>query len=167
MCRRYRLRSGVARTGALMKISLHNRQRAVKVDARRLQKIARLALAKILGEWLDPDASLAALREVEVTLVDDASISEIHRQFFNDPTPTDVISFDHGEILISAETALANSARYRTTPENEIALYIIHGLLHINGYGDKSPAAAAKMSRTQKKILASCLRQVRGDADPR
>lgn len=147
-----------------MKISLHNRQRAVKVDARWLQKIARLALAEILGVWLDSNASLAALREVEVTLVDDASISEIHRQFFNDPTPTDVISFDHGEILISAETALANSARYRTTLEREIALYIIHGLLHINGYGDKSPAAALKMRRTQEKILASCLRRMNRDS---
>ena len=141
-----------------MKITVRNRQRAVKIDSRWVQKIARRALAEILANWLDEAAPLAGLMEIEVTVIDDATIAEVHREFFDDPAPTDVISFDHGEILISAETARANAARYHTTADKEIALYTIHGLLHINGYEDKSSAAAGKMRRAQEKILATCLR---------
>ncbi len=134
----------------------------MKVGVRWLQKVARLALREIGESWLVPGTPLAGLALVEITVIDDAAITEVHRQFFHDATPTDVITFDHGEILISADTALTNAARFRSHADEEMALYLIHGLLHLNGYGDKSPAAAKIMRRTQRKILATCLARLAG-----
>ena len=69
------------------------------------------------------------------------------------PTPTDVITFHHGEILISAETA-AREATMRGTPvSREVTLYLVHGLLHLHGHADQSEAARALMHQTQERIL--------------
>ena len=75
----------------------------------------------------------------------------------NIPGATDVITFDHGEIVISAETALENSRIHGKTLEEELALYMIHGLLHLKGFDDKESGAAAEMDREQQRILAQCL----------
>jgi len=70
-----------------------------------------------------------------------------------DPTPTDVITFLHGEIVLSAETA-RREARQRGLPvAQEIARYVVHGLLHLAGWTDKDAGAAADMRVMQEKIL--------------
>jgi probable rRNA maturation factor len=99
------------------------------------------------------------LAEVEVTLVSDAKIAEVHKDFMDIPGATDVITFDHGEIVISAETAKANAAVYKRTYNEELARYVVHGLLHLNGYEDKEPAEHDRMHELQEEILAKCLSQ--------
>ena len=75
-----------------------------------------------------------------------------------DPTPTDVITFHHGEIVLSAETA-RREARQRGLPlPAEIARYAVHGLLHLAGWSDGDPGAAAEMRSIQEKILRRALR---------
>ncbi|MCB1225674.1 MAG: rRNA maturation RNase YbeY [Verrucomicrobiales bacterium] len=97
---------------------------------------------------------LARLPEVEVTLMDDATIAVAHAEFLDDPTPTDVITFFHGEILISVETA-EREARQRGLPlAQEVLLYGIHGLLHLAGWDDHEPQEAAAMAERQEAILA-------------
>lgn len=145
-----------------MKIVVHNQQRAVKIDLRPLQKLARFARDEICGTWLRPASPLTELELIEVTVVTDAIIGEIHLIYFDDSSPTDVISFDHGEIVISADTARANALRFRTTADDEAALYLVHGLLHLAGYDDEAPADAARMRRIQKKVLATCLAKIDG-----
>ena len=85
-------------------------------------------------------APLKELESVEISIIDDKQIAKVHGEFMNDPTPTDVITFDYGEILVSAETALSNSEELQVSLENEILLYIIHGKLHLGGYLDGSRA---------------------------
>ena len=137
-----------------MEITLHNRQRKVRFSLERLQRLAPLALERCVA---DPEAQFPSLDEVEVTFVSDATISRVHKQFMNIPGPTDVITFDHGEIVIGAETAQAYAAASGKTLEEELALYIVHGLLHLAGYDDREPEAAARMHRTQERILSACL----------
>jgi probable rRNA maturation factor len=103
-----------------------------------------------------PDA-LSALEEVSVALVSDRRIAELHHRFLNQTGPTDVITFQHGEIVISAETARRQARRFGTSLEHELRLYIVHGLLHLWGYDDKTPAGAAEMKRLQEKLVASLL----------
>jgi probable rRNA maturation factor len=93
------------------------------------------------------------LDEIEVTLVGDSVISEVHREFMSIDEPTDVITFDHGEILISTETATTQAAENQNSPEKETATYIIHGLLHLAGYADKAPEEFAEMAALQQGIL--------------
>ena len=141
-----------------MEITLHNRQRKLRFALDWLRRFAPLALEECLKEkGFSPPAPLPGLPEVEVTFVSDSTIAGVHRRFMGIPGPTDVITFDHGEIVISAETAQANAVTFGRPLEQELALYIIHGLLHLNGFDDKEPAASTLMHRTQESILARCL----------
>ena len=89
-----------------------------------------------------------------MNLVSDRRMAELHRRFLHLPGPTDVITFQHGEIFISAETARANARRFGNSLEDELRLYIAHGLLHLHGFDDKDPSDAAEMERTQKALVA-------------
>jgi len=90
---------------------------------------------------------------VEVAIVSDAEISRVHEDFMGIPGPTDVITFQHGEILIGVDTALANSVVHGKSLDREIALYVVHGLLHLNGWSDKDPDEARRMEMLQEKLL--------------
>jgi len=144
-----------------MEITLHNRQRKIRIALPWLRRFAPAALGECLRHPVHGNTPLPRLPEVEVTLVSDATIARVHRDFMDIPGATDVITFDHGEIVISAETAQANAVRYGRTLDEELALYVVHGLLHLNGYEDKQPADAAQMHRLQERILADCLEKVK------
>jgi probable rRNA maturation factor len=71
----------------------------------------------------------------------------------NEAGPTDVITFQHGEIFISADTAKRNARRFGNSLARELRLYVVHGLLHLRGFDDRDPAGARKMEGVQRKIL--------------
>jgi len=89
---------------------------------------------------------------VEVAVVSDPVIARVHAQFMDVPGATDVITFDYGEIVVSADTAKRCAAEHGHGVVGEIALYIIHGLLHLNGYDDIAPRDRVKMHRMQNRI---------------
>ena len=126
------------------------------LDLAWLDQLGQRALPKVAARQL-PDSVLRTLEEVEITLVDDATISQVHGQFMNIAEPTDVITFHHGEVLISIETARHQAAEYDRSLRDEVALYIIHGLLHLAGYPDKSAEDFERMATTQESILKDCL----------
>lgn len=105
---------------------------------------------------------LPDLTEVEVSLVDDATIADVHGEFMDDPTPTDVITFHHGEILVSVDTARREGPGHGNSPEAETLLYIIHGLLHLNGHTDLREPDRTAMHREQESILHRVLRPLAG-----
>lgn len=139
-------------------IAVFNRQKKVRVDLRWLRKLAQLALPETVPHSASSDSALAQLDRVEIVLVSDATIAAIHEQFMQISGATDVITFEHGEIVISSETAQQNAARFSQSIEHELALYLIHGLLHLNGHDDQRPADAARMKRLQTRILQNCLK---------
>ena len=100
---------------------------------------------------------MAGLENVDVTIVSDRVIADLHLRFMNVKGPTDVITFDHGEIIISAPMAKIYAEKFGKPLDHEIGLYIIHGLLHLNGYKDKAPADARAMHKLQNQILKICL----------
>ena len=102
-------------------------------------------------------APLKELNSIEISIIDDKQIAKVHGEFMSDPSPTDVITFDYGEILVSAETALSNSEEMQVSLENEILLYIIHGMLHLGGYLDGSNEEFKEMESHQEMILDACL----------
>jgi probable rRNA maturation factor len=59
-----------------------------------------------------------------------------------------------GEVIISAETARRNAATYRVTARDELDLYLVHGLLHLCGYDDRSPREKRLMRRREAEALA-------------
>lgn len=135
-------------------IRVHNSQRKVRVALPKLQAFADAALEIASGMKPPKGSVLPELQQVDVMLVSDGRIAALHQQFMNIAGPTDVITFHHGEIFVSAETAKANARRYRTTPNAEIRLYIAHGILHLLGFDDTTPTAARMMAKTQERIVA-------------
>jgi probable rRNA maturation factor len=91
--------------------------------------------------------------DISVVLISDRRMSGLHRRFLNATGPTDVITFQHGEIFISAPTAQRQAKRFGTSTRHEIQLYISHGLLHLAGFDDQTPAQRAMMRAAEAKIL--------------
>lgn len=132
---------------------LCNRQRAVPLAMPPLRRAAERAVAACLPHRGPSEALLGSLGEVEVTFISDAAIARVHAEFMGDPAATDVITFGHGEILISAETA-AREARARDEPlGRELVRYVVHGLLHLNGHEDAQPQDAAAMWTVQEAVV--------------
>lgn len=99
-----------------------------------------------------PGSSLETLEELELTLVDDATLAAIHRDFLDDPTVTDVITFPHGEILVSVEMAARRAGEFGKGVRGETFLYLIHGMLHLAGLDDRAPEDAEEMAQEQERI---------------
>jgi probable rRNA maturation factor len=137
---------------ALPALTLINRQRRVAFDSRWLRRATKLALPKCAALSGDGRFALRLLPEVVVAVVSDATIARVHLDFMGIEGSTDVITFDHGEIVVSAETALCRSKEFTHTIEQELLLYCVHGLLHLNGYDDLAAAPAARMRRAQSRI---------------
>jgi len=136
-------------------ISVLDRQRKVRVDLASLRDFATRALERCLKLPRRKSSALVGLGEVNVLLVSDKRIAQIHRRFMNEPGPTDVITFQHGEIFISTETAKRQAREFGATLDHELRLYLVHGLLHLHGFDDKTPDGAARMKLTQEHIVAA------------
>ena len=137
-----------------------NRQRRVRLNLAWLKRMAALALQRCGELSAQGRGALRQFQEVTVALVSDAVMARLHLQFMGLAGPTDVLTFDHGEIVISAETAAAEAASRRIEPEMEIALYTIHGFLHLNGFDDRTAREAAGMRRVQSGVLRWCRAQL-------
>jgi probable rRNA maturation factor len=136
-------------------ITVHNRQRAMRVPLVALQEFARRALRECLKIPRKKLSGLASLAELSVILVSNRRMAELHRRFLHLPGPTDIITFQHGEIFVSAEIARRQARRCGNSLEGEIRLYIVHGLLHLHGFDDKHSADAVEMERAQEKLVAT------------
>jgi probable rRNA maturation factor len=128
-------------------------QQNLVVDGESLAALARRMLA---GEGI-------ARGSLSIALVDDATIRVVNRRHLGHDWPTDVISFglsearDHqfaGELVISAERAESVARQFALDPRAELALYLVHGLLHLFGYDDMNDSDAAEMRRREAEILA-------------
>ena len=140
---------------------LYNRQKLFYLPLPWLRRTIKAAMPACLAETkMRDDAVLATLPEVEITFLDDMEITRVHHEFLQDSTPTDVITFHHGEILISVETAARQSKDHGQLLEHEVALYAIHGLLHLAGWHDEAHAEAQTMAKLQIQILQQALTKV-------
>jgi probable rRNA maturation factor len=135
----------------VMDIVVNNRQRRIPVKLAWLRQVAKAALAECLRHSADGLFGLKRVPVVEVAVVSDKVIGEVHQEFMGIAGPTDVITFDHGEIVISAETAAVYAKEHGHSVDDELALYIVHGLLHLNGYDDTTAAEKKRMFRVQEK----------------
>jgi len=99
---------------------------------------------------------------ISIALVDDSTIREINRRHLAHDWPTDVISFGlsepddpslQGELVVSAEMAAATAGDVGVDPRSELALYVVHGLLHLCGLDDQDLDDAEVMRQREGEIL--------------
>lgn len=112
--------------------------------------------------------------EVSLTIVDDARIHEINRDYRNVDRPTDVISFaindvsdeeeginewpenmpyELGDLFISLDTAKRQAEDYGHSLERELGFLAVHGFLHLNGFDHQTPEDEKRMFGLQDDIL--------------
>ena len=135
------------------KITVRNLQRKIAVDVADLEKFAVKAVNQCLRLPRKKKTDLSKLLGVSILIVSDRRIAALHRQFMNESGPTDVITFQHGEIFISAETARCNARRFGNALGRELRLCLVHGLLHLHGFDHRAETGARKMEIAQRRIL--------------
>ena len=138
-------------------ISVWNVQRKVRVNVGEVETVADGAVQRCLQLRKGKRSDLRKLREVFVWLISDRRMAVLHRQFLGQSGPTDVLTFQHGEIFISVETARRQARAFGNSLMRELELYIIHGLLHLHGFDDQTPGEARTMGKAQEKILRGAL----------
>jgi probable rRNA maturation factor len=131
-----------------MQVKVLNRQRKFQVPAGELLTFAErlVSLASNIARNQIPE-------EISVVLVSDRKISAIHQQFMGIVGATDVITFQHGEIVVSVETASRQALEYESDLLHELRLYIAHGLLHLAGYDDHSEDGFREMAKLQNELV--------------
>ena len=134
-------------------VDLSDTQTHLRLDRPALAGIVRRVLA-------DAGITRAA---ISLAVVDDARIHEVNRRHLGHDWATDVITFrlsDPGaaeleaELIVSAEMAAATARDAGTDPHAELALYVVHGLLHLCGYDDRSADSARVMRQAESDALA-------------
>lgn len=98
---------------------------------------------------------------VNIVFCNDKIIKEYNNEFLKHDYETDIITFHdideedniEGELLISLDTVDSNSIRYKTDFEQELKRVIIHGVLHLCGYRDKTDYEKSKMRRKENFYL--------------
>jgi probable rRNA maturation factor len=126
-------------------------------------RLDRRALARVIAAL---DARAADFRggcppgELSLVFLTDAAQARLHADFLNDPTPTDVITFEGdpalavaGEICVSADTAAAYAKKHRRELSPELTLYVVHGWLHLAGYDDLQPTKKRIMRRAEARAM--------------
>ena len=138
------------------KIAVHNLQRKMSVNVGELEKFAGNAVRNSLQLEKRKRTDLRNLSEVSVWLISDRRMALLHRKYLGQSGPTDVLTFQHGEIFISVDTARRHAGAFGSSLVRELKLYIVHGLLHLHGFDDETPGEARRMKTAQEKILKIC-----------
>src|SRR5439155_15407260 len=100
--------------------------------------------------------------KISLAFVDNPTIQQLNKRYLDHDEPTDVLSFSwnegdgallDGEIVIGAEVAIEQAMARGHDVQAELALYVIHGILHLCGYDDKSAEDAADMRQRERHYL--------------
>src|SRR5437879_1813102 len=121
------------------RISVRNLQRKISANVGELENFAAAAVQRCLQLRKGKRSDLRKSREVFIWLISDRQMALLHRKFLGKTGPTDVLTFQHGEILISVETARRHARAFGNSLNRELKLYIVHGLLHLHGFNDQTP----------------------------
>jgi probable rRNA maturation factor len=147
-------------TGRGVRVEVANRQRRLRIGERWVVTLVRQACRAI---GIDQ-------AEIGVVLVADRAMAAFNKEWLDHEGPTDVITFGlseptaasqrwpgvlAGDIVVSTQTAERVAAELGWSPRHETAYYIVHGLLHLAGYDDRSPVARATMRRHERRVMAA------------
>jgi len=143
-------------------VDIKDLQRRYSLSLRQLKAAARC----VLKEEKVKSAQLS------LVLVTAGAIRRMNRAFLGRDRATDVLAFDmsdvqlsykrkkvralEGEVVISVMTASRNAKQFKNSLEQEVTLYVIHGILHLLGYDDHKPSESRRMRCREQQLLALC-----------
>ena len=137
-----------------MQITLRNLQKKVPVQT---EKIKKLILKVLKGE------KVKASGRINICFVDNPQIKKFNAKFLKTNSSTDVLAFNLSDkkekdiiladIMVSAQAALKQAANFKTTPDYELSLYVVHGILHILGFGDHTLSQIKLMRKKESQYV--------------
>ncbi len=145
-------------------------ERTVSISNRhprlRFNRTAVLAIIATLDARRDLFRGGCPAGELSLAFLTDRALAQLHAEFLDDPTTTDVITFEGdaaaglppgtgsaGEICVSADTAAAYAREHGRDFSSELTLYVVHGWLHLAGYDDLQPAKKREMRRAEARAM--------------
>lgn len=153
--------------GPSMEVLLDIRHGAERVDGAFVAGLARFAMEQL---------GLPSKAEVSVTFVDDGEMGDLNFRYRGIEGPTDVLSFECdnldddfpdlaggveaddvyslGDVVIAPDVAARQAQEYGNSFQDELALLLVHGILHLDGYDHIDDADARRMEAKQAQILS-------------
>jgi probable rRNA maturation factor len=137
----------------MSKISIHVPSETAPIDRGAMRTVARAVLD---GEGI-PDY------EISLAFVDDTTIHRLNKRYLDHDEPTDVLTFPYssagakkleGELVLGLEVAQRQAAERKHDVQAELALYVIHGLLHLCGFDDHSADDVSQMRARERHYLS-------------
>lgn len=100
--------------------------------------------------------------DINIIICSDPYLYDMNVEHLDHHYNTDIITFDYceskqevsGDLFISIDTVKSNAKRYGTTGYNELKRVILHGVLHLIGYNDKTDEQQAEMTSKENQYLA-------------
>ncbi len=126
--------------------------------------VANLDLLRELAEEVLNLEKVDTEAELSLVLADEDEIQRLNAQYREIDSPTDVLSFPQfqddlegphllGDVIISPQIAQAQAIEHRHSLEKEMAVLLIHGILHLLGFSHETPEDRSIMQEREEKIL--------------
>lgn len=119
----------------------------------------------VIKQWIGSVIQKKKCKTGDISFVfcSDEHLHKINKEYLNHDTYTDIITFDYsqnepavavsGDIFISVDRIKENASKFQKTFENELHRVIIHGVLHLLGYKDKTKKAKDEMTKQEDLAL--------------
>lgn len=116
----------------------------------------------ILKQWITTivENNKKEVGEISYIFCSDEQLLEINKEFLNHDYYTDIITFDYseadvisGDLFISIERIKDNAKTLKTSYQEELHRVIIHGVLHLLGYKDKTEVESENMRKIEDECL--------------
>ncbi|RME70800.1 MAG: rRNA maturation RNase YbeY [Verrucomicrobia bacterium] len=133
-------------------VHVSNREKALHAPAAAIRRIIHTLDASGLFE--------APEGELSIALLPHRAMCELHARFLDDPSPTDVITFEGDPLAATAGEICVCPAVAREFVEKrggdfaaELTLYIVHGYLHLAGFDDTTPDLKRAMRAAERRAM--------------
>ncbi|MBL7156661.1 MAG: rRNA maturation RNase YbeY [Candidatus Omnitrophica bacterium] len=138
-----------------LRIRVKNLNKRRRINYKSIEKVA----LHVIRSFKKADAL------VDITFLSNGRIKTLNGKYMHRNKPTDVISFSLeeksplakkrlvGDIYISSDMADSNARRFNTSFHKELALYVVHGVLHVLGFGDKTKKEKIRIRKLEEKFL--------------
>jgi probable rRNA maturation factor len=138
----------------MVNITINNLQKKLPIPGMRVKK---LVLKILKGEGFNKSGY------INICFMDNTLIRKLNTRFLSAHRATDVIAFNLSDkktkpflladIAISTDSAINNAGDFKATPEDELMLYVAHGILHILGFNDHTRAQTLLMRKKEKSYV--------------
>ena len=129
-----------------MELTIKNLQKKVPIPRAKIIRAVKLTVKKVR----------LPVKGLSINFVGYARMCRLNRKYLKHDGVTDILTFNLGtsaDIIICPTVAATNACRFKTSISHELVLYVIHGLLHLAGFNDHTPAQIKSMRAQEQRLM--------------